>query len=214
MSWVKLDDQVAQHPKVLKAGPVAAWTWVCCIAYASRHLTDGFVPYEALATFGVPQAAKHATKLVEVGLLEPDEGGYRVHDYHEYNAPSETVKAKRQEVASRVGAWRQKRTSNAPCNSVTPPLQVRSNIESVTCYTRDCNARPVPVQYQVPPCSPPRGAIHARPAQLWKRAEELRRKAWGRCPHEPPCETYDACIARIVEELQARQADVDQEATG
>ena len=214
MSWVKLDDQVTHHPKVLKAGPVAAWTWVCCIAYASQHLTDGFVPFEALTTFGVPQAAKHAAKLLEVGLLEAAEGGYRVHDYHAYNAPAETVKAKRQEVAARVGAWRQKRTSNATCNSVTHPLNIESVTHPVTRYTNECNARPVPVQYQVPPIAPLLGAVRSRPSQLRKRAEELRRKAWGRCPHDPPCDTYDACIAQIIEDLQTRQADLDHEATG
>lgn len=219
MSWVKLDDQVPQHPKVLKAGASAAWTWVCCIAYASRHLTDGFVPHEALATFGVPQAGKHAARLLEVGLLEPAAGGYRVHDYHVYNAPAEAVKAKRQENASRVAAWKQRRhgagnaLSNAVTNGVTGALPLRSNIDTGTRSERDGYARPVPVQYLVPPCSPPRGAGHARPAQLRKRAEELRRKAWGRCPHDPPCGTYDGCIARLVDELRAQQDAGDEEAT-
>jgi hypothetical protein len=52
-----------------------------------------------------------------------------------------------------------------------------------------------------------------RPAQLRKRAEEIRHRAFGRCPHEPRCDSYEACIAIIVDELRDKQAEA-QEATG
>ena len=44
MSWIKIDDQFADHPKVLQAGPLASWMYVCGLTYAGRYLTDGFIP--------------------------------------------------------------------------------------------------------------------------------------------------------------------------
>lgn len=51
-------------------------------------------------------------------------------------------------------------------------------------------------------------AIPMRPAQLRRRAEDLRAKVWMGCLHDPPCAGYEPCIARIVTELRAAQDDV------
>lgn len=116
MSWLKLDDTVPEHPKVLTAGPEAAWLWVCGIAYAQRHLSDGFLPQAALpvygACFGAARAKKLAERLVAVGLFDATEGGYRVHDYHDHNAPATAAKERRaslseaRRAAGRVGGRR------------------------------------------------------------------------------------------------------------
>jgi hypothetical protein len=203
MAWVRLDDQVPQHPKVLRAGPSASWLWVCGIAYCSRHLTDGIIPAEALSTFGVPGARRLAARLVEIGLWHRAGSGFQVHDYHAYNDHAEDVKARRKATASRVARWKQERAGN----SVTSALPERSNIESGTREECDGNAPPTPVQYQVPPISPPRGAGLSRPYQLRKRAEDLRTRAWGRCRHDPTCDTYDACILKIAEDLRTAEIE-------
>jgi hypothetical protein len=31
----------------------------------------------------------------------------------------------------------------------------------------------------------------------WKQAAEIRRKSYGRCPHEQPCTSYEACVTTI-----------------
>jgi hypothetical protein len=64
MAWVKLDDTVHEHPKMLKAGPAASWFWVCGIAYCQRQLTDGFIPEKALPMIGVAGATR-ARKLAD-----------------------------------------------------------------------------------------------------------------------------------------------------
>jgi hypothetical protein len=86
MAWVRLDDNVPHHRKHLMAGPAACWLWVACIAYAQRHLTDGIVPREAVPTLGVPNPRKLLDKLIEVGLLDRHDLGFRVHDYLDHNA--------------------------------------------------------------------------------------------------------------------------------
>lgn len=96
MVWLKIDDQIAHHPKFVAAGPLASWLWVCGNGYCNKYLTDGFIPAGVLATLGsVPQATKWAHRLVEVGLWEAATGGFRVHDFHDHNPTAADVKAKR-----------------------------------------------------------------------------------------------------------------------
>jgi hypothetical protein len=94
--WVRIDDQIAHHPKFIAAGPIASWFWVCGCGYCAKYLTDGFIPDAALANLGgVTNPRKWAQKLVGVGLWLRVDGGYQVHDYHDYNLTAAEVKAKR-----------------------------------------------------------------------------------------------------------------------
>lgn len=97
MAWLKVDDRVRTHPKIAKAGPLAAWMWLCSLCYCREHLTDGFVPAEAVPTLavGMPQPARQARRLVEVGLWHEVDGGYRVHDWGDWNPSREAVMALR-----------------------------------------------------------------------------------------------------------------------
>lgn len=93
MAWMKLETAVARNRKFVKAGPDAAWLWVCGLAYCQEGLTDGFIPAEALAYLGVPQAGKLATRLVLAGLWDACEsGGWQVHDYLDHNKPAEEIR--------------------------------------------------------------------------------------------------------------------------
>lgn len=104
MSWVKLDDGFPDHPKVLRAGPLAAWLWACGLAYCNRQpARDGFIPTEKVRVlYPVAAPMSLARKLVEVGLWEAVDGGYRVHDYHDYQ-PREDLRTKRAEAGRRGG---------------------------------------------------------------------------------------------------------------
>ncbi len=95
MVWARYDDGVRTHPKILRAGPLGGWLWFSGNSYCSEHLTDGFIPEEAVATLasfegialhGAPVDAKGiAAVLVKVGLWERIDGGFHVHDYLDYN---------------------------------------------------------------------------------------------------------------------------------
>ncbi len=104
MAWVKLDDQAPRNHKMLQAGPSACWLWVCGIAHSQSQLTDGFISLEALPMIGVTGTARVkrlAETLVQAGLFEPAEGGYRVHDYLDHNPSRLMVLSKRAEDAER-----------------------------------------------------------------------------------------------------------------
>ncbi len=69
MVWIRIDDQIAHHPKFMEAGPIASWLWVCGNGYCNKFLTDGFIPATVLGRWGTP---RDANKLVEVGLWFAD----------------------------------------------------------------------------------------------------------------------------------------------
>jgi hypothetical protein len=107
MVWIKLDDQIAHHPKFLQAGPVASWLWVCGNGYCNKFLTDGFIPAAAVKTLGgIDNAGKLAAVLVAAGLWEKVDGGYHVHDFHDHNPTAAEVRTKRrlQVEAGKAGA--------------------------------------------------------------------------------------------------------------
>jgi hypothetical protein len=103
VAFVKLDDQIAHHPKVLRAGAEAAWLWACAIAYCNRQLTDGHVPAAALSTMGAFRTPpkRLAAVLVSVELFEIDGDGYRVHDYLSHNPDRVTVQQRMRDASDR-----------------------------------------------------------------------------------------------------------------
>ncbi len=116
MSWVKLDDNYADHPKVVAAGPLAAWLNVAAWCYAARYRTDGFVPYNAVGrlcdtmTYDPHDLAR---RLVEVGLWEAVSDnaydGYRIHDYLQYNPSAADAEATREAARQRMQKVRKTR---------------------------------------------------------------------------------------------------------
>jgi hypothetical protein len=110
MVWTRLDDQFMDHPKVAQAGPLAGWMHVAGLVYSGRYLTDGFVPTAMiprladfhgigiddrvgeLATFGHDvENQELVDRLVELGMWEPVENGYQIHDYLDYQPSREEV---------------------------------------------------------------------------------------------------------------------------
>jgi hypothetical protein len=159
MVWVQIDDKFPEHPKVLLAGPLAGWLHVCGLCYCNRNLTDGFIPRAAVKTLAdfeyihvevgsVPglfaidddvTCLGLAAHLVVIGIWEEVPGGYKVHDFGDYQQSKAEVLAKREATRKRVEEYRSRKAdgnsdvttlhesyngvSNAVSNSdVTPPL--------------------------------------------------------------------------------------------
>lgn len=105
MSWVRLDDDFATHPKVKAAGRTAAWLHVAGLCYCAQHLTDGKISDSSLVGLGEfsrAQARKLAERLVEVKLWEVNGTGYVIHDYLVYNPSRASVEKKRQAARERM----------------------------------------------------------------------------------------------------------------
>jgi hypothetical protein len=126
--FVQLDDQIANHPKILKAGPEAAWLWTCAIAYCQNHLTDGYVTRETLHTMPGFKGRHQqlADRLVNAvkpggqhGLLERHGDDYLVHDYLEHNPSCAEVVERRRKAAERKARERDKTDASQRDGRVT-----------------------------------------------------------------------------------------------
>jgi len=99
MSWIKLDDQWMDHPKIIKAGRDARDMWLASITWCAKHLTDGYFPKDLLTSLAVSagidvaNCQTFATRLVEVSLWDATSDGYMVHDYLDYNPTKEQALA-------------------------------------------------------------------------------------------------------------------------
>jgi hypothetical protein len=156
MTWVKLDDRYATHPKMLRAGPAALALDVAGLCYSAGHGTDGFVPAEALAAaapfLARAKALAAAAQLVAVGRWVPVEGGWRIHDYLDYN-PSTAERDERKSAAvKRTQQWRNRRRGG---DTSTGERQRRGG-DTSTVSTRDATP-PRGLQEPTPraPVTPP-----------------------------------------------------------
>lgn len=104
--WVKLDDNISDHPKFFDAGrhlgrhgiARAFAVYVAGIAYANKHLTDGFLSESVVKSFKIdrnPCEIGEVLAFTDVGLWEPVVGGWRIHDFHHHNPKAQDIKDKR-----------------------------------------------------------------------------------------------------------------------
>lgn len=125
MSWLKISDDLPMHPKVLalqRRGQLAALSpWTLALARAGQQGTDGVVDRDYLQLmFG--DLSEHAAALVDVGLWDTAEDGWRIHDFADYNPTSQAqaeVSAKRREAGKKGAAvrWGKQPDSTLPSGS-------------------------------------------------------------------------------------------------
>src|SRR5690606_13872345 len=118
MPWFKVDDSFHSHPKVLATSAAALGLWVVAGAWSSANLTEGFVPDHALPRL-IPDSGPLAKELVTNGLWRRTKGGYRFHDFADYNPTrSEAIAARdRQSSGGAIGnhrRWHEKRGVTDP----------------------------------------------------------------------------------------------------
>jgi hypothetical protein len=89
------------NPKILgllthKDGHRAAFVWVCAMAYAGKHGTDGFIPREALTRINARTVDMRL--LVENRLLIENAGGWQVASWDEFQISDEAAKQRREKA--------------------------------------------------------------------------------------------------------------------
>lgn len=113
MAWVRIDENFAQHPKVVRAGPLGMAMHIAALCYSNRHLTDGFVlkqivkhllDLDGLSMRGNLDAdwSMIAEDLVAAGLWEEAPGGWHIHDYLDFQ-PSKSDIDKKKQAGSKGG---------------------------------------------------------------------------------------------------------------
>lgn len=153
MTWVRLDDQFADSPKLERAGPVAGWLHVAALCYCARHLTDGVIPREKAARL-IPSAGRHIKALVREGVWHepghtcdrcppcPDRH-YVLHDYLDFQPSRAQVEADR--AAARTRMARRRRKPDGTFDTRSPeqsPNTERSSPEVPGMFVHPVPSRP------------------------------------------------------------------------
>ena len=113
----RLDTGWHANPKVLGSGVYGMALHAWSISYCDDARSDGFVPllsWPALLHRGVPA-------LVAAKLWETVDGGYRLHDYAQYNRTRAEIESDHAAVTARVTRYRQRKNgvTNGVSNGVT-----------------------------------------------------------------------------------------------
>lgn len=114
MTWFKIDDTLALHPKVIEAGNAAIGLWVRAGSYSAQQLTDGYVSRRALTMLGT---RSQAAALVAAGLWDAVPGGWQFHDWTDYQPTRADVERDRAATKERQARWRENRKRNAVTNT-------------------------------------------------------------------------------------------------
>jgi hypothetical protein len=98
--WLRIDDHMVEHPKLVEVGGDAGWLHLCAMSWSARHGTDGFVPDGiVLRVSDRRQPAKLAVALERARLWERVEGGFQIHDWAEYQPSAYETKSRRESVS-------------------------------------------------------------------------------------------------------------------
>lgn len=107
LPWIRLDTNVADHPKMLELATQGAWRAIAvfhfALGYCGKHGTAGYIPASALPF--IHARKPDAEKLVEAELWEPAPGGWNIHGWDEMQL-SDEASQKRKERAQKGAAAR------------------------------------------------------------------------------------------------------------
>lgn len=98
MTWVRLDDGFWSHPRIEHVGNEAAGAFCRALSYCGFHLSDGWISPGAASYIAKDRVW---AKLVENGLVEEVDPGYRIPNYLEFNPSKEKVEEERRKAAER-----------------------------------------------------------------------------------------------------------------
>lgn len=124
MTWFKVDDKLAFHPKAVAAGNSAMGLWIRAGAWSADQLTDGHIPKTIVTSLGGKPA--DTKRLIAAGLWIEEPNGYRMHDWHHYQPlreEAETVITGKR-AGGQLGAHRRWHRDNPSptcdyCNGIT-----------------------------------------------------------------------------------------------
>jgi len=188
MTWVRLDDHFDENPKIERAGPLAAFLYICGLSYCARNLTDGFILAEKVRRLAaVPKPDQQARRLVDVGLWEEVEGGYQVHDYATYNPTRETVLSHREirAEAGRIGGLRSGERRRAASKTEAICFDDRSPMLEANGEAKSNESRtPYPIPYPVPVDLDP--SVLQAPLGVQGEQPKSKRPVRAKSPAPPP----------------------------
>lgn len=163
MTWLKIDDGFAEHPKMDGLSDRSFRLHVAALCYSARNLTDGLLSPKAIrvlaAIVNATRINRNLDELVDAQIwIDNGDGSYSIYAYLEHNPPAEEVKKKRAEIsekrrdAGRKGAearW------NKPSGMANAMASADSNTDDTVVMAPDPDPDPShpnidPVQFATP----------------------------------------------------------------
>ncbi len=178
MSWLRIDDRFTEHPKVLLLSDAALAFWVKVSCWLQRNPKfAGFIPSALLPEIARKSRAEaddlalqlvnaRAGGLYDKGLWVVCEGGFRVHDWDEYQPTPEEAEQRRTQraEAGRLGGKRSgesRREASRSKNEADASESTKQNQSK-----REAKTNPVPVPVPVPEVIPRSKADDVDPKDL------------------------------------------------
>lgn len=165
MTWVRLDDRFPSHRKIALLSDRAFRMHVSALCWSAENLTDGVIQDRELRLVAhVRNMTATARELVTNQLWVRIEGGWRIHDYLEYNPSRDQVLSERQKNAARQQAFRDRKKGSStppPTQTETPP-EIKRNGVTPPVTNSVSNALPGPVPVVTPNGVTTRAACNAR----------------------------------------------------
>lgn len=120
MTWGKVDDNLAFHPKVITAGNEAMGLWVRALSWSAQQLTDGVIPDAIISAL---HGDSHAETLVKAGLWHKTNGGYEFNDWSDYQPTRQQVLLEREATRERSRLARAKASARRNTQEPIPDVQ-------------------------------------------------------------------------------------------
>lgn len=192
--YVPMNVHLDDDPKIIRAGERAEVLYLWGLRFAKKTMLDGFIDADQLRRFPYAGVAARAKKLIEVGLWEHADGGYRIVAWGKWNEKTADTVRRSMEAhdAGMLGNHRRHHLARSLVNASCPYCNGRAHdpgSREAPEEEEDDDAR-VPDR---PPDeilsgtrSPTRDEIAREPDRKSKRSEAKRSEAKGEPDGSPP----------------------------
>lgn len=135
MTWFQVNNDVFENPAMMDLSADDWCLWFHALGYASRNLTDGFVPARVMRSMSpVTDPDATAENLQKLGRFERTEGGWLIVGYLDHQQARADVEERRAKTRERVRRHREKRrgepSPDNDCNAVTNALVTRPDTDT------------------------------------------------------------------------------------
>jgi len=157
MSWVRLDDQFPDHPKVAGLSNDAFCLHVTSMCWTAKQQTDGKLPSRLLTRLAwrCQDPATAAAELEAAGVWDKTPDGWEIHDFLVYNPTKEQVEelAAKRSAAGTAGAMARWQTDSKP-DGKSHGKEDGKHDGKIMPPSPSPSPSPVPTQTQSPPHVP------------------------------------------------------------